>query len=334
MAHLIRPKASRFIKNSKFQALLITNLTNLQYLTGLKLSAGCLLALPTGYKLFLDPRYLEAGRSCEHRGLKVVPLEKLEGTLKQYRKVAFEAETVTVATLARWKKCYPKISFTPTSGLVEECRRQKFPDELRRIRKACSITKKVLRNIPLMLKPGISELSLAFRIETRCRELGADGMAFDTIVAFGEHSSRPHHRPTERLLRKTDLVQIDMGASYRGYCSDYSRVFFLSKPTEKQKRAMKALKTASRSARAALEAGVSNRQLDTIARKELLAFGFDKEFSHALGHGVGIDIHEGVTLSSKAPLSKLLKNEVVTIEPGLYFDGEWGMRIEETLVVS
>jgi Xaa-Pro aminopeptidase len=159
-------------------------------------------------------------------------------------------------------------------------------------------------------------------------------MAFETIVAFGENTSKPHHHPTERKLKKGDIVQIDMGVKINGYCSDYSDVYFTSPATPEQKIALSALKKAAKTAKKLVKEGISNRLLDQTARRILKTYGYDKEFSHALGHGVGLEIHEGVTLSSKAPVMKLKKNEVITIEPGLYFEGKWGMRVEETVVVE
>lgn len=267
------------------------------------------------------------------KGIAVLPLDSLDAVLSDIGTIGFESEDVTCARLLRWKKKYKNTKFVHTSGIVEEFRRSKSQDELKKILKACSITKAVLRLIPRLLLSGISEKNLAWRIESECRKRGADGMAFETIVGFGEHTSRPHHHPTDRKLRVGDLVQIDMGAKFDGYCSDYSRVFFTASPTVEQAKAMKALRTASNAAKAILKPDVTNRQLDEKARSALKSFGYDKEFSHALGHGVGLDIHEGVTLSMKARSRKIKKNEVVTIEPGLYFEGKWGMRIEETIIV-
>lgn len=184
-----------------------------------------------------------------------------------------------------------------------------------------------------MLRVGTSERELAQKIDALSARLGAERMAFDTIVAFGSNTSHPHHHPTRRTLTSTDIVQIDMGVKVDGYCSDYSRVFWMGQKTPEQKIAYKALLEAKKSAEKSIAVGVSNRALDQIARTVLLRYGYDAEFCHSLGHGLGLDIHEAPTLSTKAPLLRLLKNEVITIEPGLYFEGAWGMRVEDTIVV-
>ncbi len=334
MTVLHRPKPSSVLKKASCRSFLVTDLTNILYLTGLSVSAGCVLVQHTKYSLFVDSRYLEAARKIERRGLCIAPLESLEKILKEIGTVGIESGSVTVERMSFWKKKYKNTKFIQTSGVVEEFRRVKFPDERRKMHRASDITRSVLRGIPRLLSIGITERELAWIIEVECRKRGGEGMAFDTIVGFGEHSAIPHHHPTDRKLRKGDIVQIDMGAKYGDYCSDFSRVYFTKKPTEDQKKALSALEQASAAAMKMLKSGVTNRALDLTARKILRTHGYDKEFSHALGHGVGLDIHEGVTLSSRARVRKIKKNEVITIEPGLYFPGKWGMRIEETIVVS
>ncbi len=328
-----RPTAPQLLRKTSGRPLLISTLENIAYITGLQVSAGFLLAQGKGYSLFLDSRYLESARRDVQCRTSLRPLNELADTLRKMKVLCFEADNVTVATIEIWKRKYKNTKFVQTSGIVEEYRRSKAPDEQKKITKACSITKSVLRLIPTLLTPGISEQELAWRIESECRKRGAECMAFPSIVAFGTHSSRPHHHPTNRKLAKNDLVQIDMGAKFSGYCSDYSRVYFTGRKTADQVRAMRALRESSAAAIKILRPGVTNRALDLRARQVLRSHGYDKEFSHALGHGVGIDIHEGVTLSSRALVQKIKKNEVITIEPGLYFEGKWGMRIEETIIV-
>ncbi len=328
------PKPSQILQKARCRSFLVTDLTNILYLTGLSVSAGCILVTKNRYLFFLDSRYLEAAKKLETGTVRICPLETLPKHLQKLRSIGIEAESITLSRMAVWKKKYKNTKFVQTSGVIEEFRRSKTSREISSIARACSITKSVLRLIPTLLRIGITERDLAWKIETECRKRGADSLAFESIVAFGEHSAIPHHHSTDRKLRKTDVVQIDMGAKFSHYCSDYSRVYFMEKPTRDQAKAMNALRYASAAAMKILKPGVTNRALDLVARSTLKAYGFEKEFSHALGHGVGLDIHEGVTLSSKAPVQQLRKNEVITIEPGLYFPGKWGMRIEETIVVS
>ena len=193
------------------------------------------------------------------------------------------------------------------------------------MRKAERITRELLRRIPVVLRHSLSELELSRKLNIWALELGAEGMAFESIFGFGSNTSIPHHRPTTRMLKKGHLVQIDLGAKFRGYCSDASEVFFTARPTDLQERVHGALVDAQKAALKLLKPGVSNRALDRAARAVLDEEGFDPYFTHALGHGVGLDIHEGVTLSSKAPETLLLKNEVITLEPGVYLSMNGGV---------
>ena len=282
--------------------------------------------------LFVDDRYREcANDAC--RGMTVRHVRELSDVLGQVRRCGFEAGHVTVAQCRSWKKRFPKTRFVPREGVIEHVRRQKRPGEIRMLRRAERITEEMLRRVSPTLRRGMTERELAWKLQVWAHNLGADGLAFDPIVAFGSHTSRPHHHPTSRALRKGDLVQIDVGARFRGYCADRSAVYFTGEPTTEQGRVLAAVQETLKTTKDAVRSGVTNRALDRLARRRLRRHGFDEEFCHALGHGVGLDVHEGITLSSKAPLTTLLRNEVITLEPGLYFPGKFGMRLEEMVYV-
>ncbi len=327
---------SKILTLTKTPAFLVTNLVNILYLTGVRVSAGVVLVVKGKILLFVDSRYSEIASSTAYTGIIVRSIGDFSSIIRSIRKCAFEASDVTVARLERWKKQYKNTKFVQTLDLLEGFRREKKDYEINKILAACSRTKKVLKRIPSILKIGISEGSLAHTIEEISRKFGGEGMAFETIVAFGEHSSRPHHRPTDRKLMPNDIVQIDIGVKCQGYCSDFSRVYFVSPPDSQKKKALRALKEAVSFCSKISKPGLSVRVLDIVARKILRKHGFtDTDFCHALGHGVGLDIHEGVTISSKTKREvRLKKNEVITIEPGLYFPGKWGMRWEDTIVVK
>ncbi|MBI1934787.1 aminopeptidase P family protein [Candidatus Peregrinibacteria bacterium] len=312
--------------------LLVTDLVNIRYLTGIPLSAGSVLVRQIRSMLFVDDRYLEhAGYG--RRGMRVRHIRELPHVLGRIRRCGFEAEHVTIVQVDSWKKKFPRTRFVPRTDVIEYLRRQKRPEELRALRRAERMTEEMLRRIPFVLRRKITEKELAWKLRLWAHDLGADALAFDPIVAFSAHTSQPHHHPTSRRLRKGDLVQIDVGAKYNGYCADRSAVYFTGEPTALQGKVHAAVKEALASVKAAVRAGVTNRALDRLARRVLHRHGFEREFCHALGHGVGLDIHEGVTLSEKAPLTKLLQSEVIAIEPGLYFPGKFGMRLEEMVYV-
>lgn len=330
----MRPASRHLLQSIGLPALLISNLTNIRYLSGVSVSHGFVLALPSSYVLFVDDRYIEFARETALNGCRVRPLKSLTGAFKRIERCGFEADHVTVSRLASWKRTFLNTKFVQTVDAIEEYRRSKDERERRAMRKAHAITVRILEHIPSFLKPGVTEREVAWMIESYARERGAEGMAFDSIVAFGANTSRPHHHPSDKKLKKGDIVQIDIGAKYAGYCSDRSAVYFTGKPTDRQRLAYDALNETKDAVVRAIKTGASVRELDGVARSVLKKHKLERYFTHALGHGVGIDIHEGVTLSSKAKDRPLLAHEVVTVEPGVYFPGKWGMRLEDMVFVE
>lgn len=329
----MRPSAPQLLKENDFQAFLVTNPVNVRYLTQTSVENGMLVVLSKGFFLFVDGLEFEAVQKQVPSTVKIKPLDSLVAVLEKIKTCAFEEEHVTVARLKRWKKLFPRTSFTASHGVIEQYRRTKDKDELKSILKANSITEDILERIPSILKAGITEAGVAWIIESWAREQGAQKMGFDTIVAFASNTSRPHHRPTTKKLKKGDLVQIDMGLVINGYTSDRSAVYFTGKKTLQQKKALSALEEAKEAGIAAIEAGVACSEPDRVARAVLKKYGLEKYFIHSLGHGVGLDIHEGVSLSKRSKQT-LLEHEVVTVEPGVYFPGKWGMRLEDMVVVQ
>lgn len=263
----------------------------------------------------------------------VIALEDLPTILKTIGQCGIEGDDVTIERLARWKHKYPSTKFVRTTGVIEEFRRQKTDLELRYLKRARRLTRELLRRVPSALRPGITEEWLARQLKMWALELGADGLSFEPIVGFGTHTAIPHHHPTSRTLQKGHLVQIDVGVLYKGYCGDMSEVYFTAPPSKYQKRVYRALNKAKNAAMDAVKPGVTNHKLDQIARHILAEEGIDQYFTHSLGHGVGLEIHEGISLSQKSPKTALVKNEVITIEPGAYFPGKFGMRVEDMIVV-
>jgi Xaa-Pro aminopeptidase len=317
----MRPSSQKLLTAADCPNFLVTDLTNIRYLTGIAVSAGCVLVTPRRYILFVDSRYRESAEKTVRGGVFVRDPLDLPKMLQEAKICGFESEDISVARRASWKKKFPRVKFLEKEGIVQEFRRTKEDHELQAMRKAERITRELLRRIPAVLRHSLSELELSRKLLIWALELGADGMAFDSIVGFGTHTSIPHHHPTSRMLKKGHVVQIDLGAKVRGYCSDASEVFFTTRPTPLQERIYGTLVDAQKAALKLIKPGVSNRTLDRAARAVLDNEGLDPYFTHALGHGVGLDIHEGVSISSKAPEQKLLKNEVITVEPGVYFEG-------------
>ncbi len=329
----MRPSPRALLAAAHSPAFLVSQLTNIRYLTGMSLSSGLVLVVPGSFHLFVDGRYTEAAKRHVVRGVSVHDGSQLELAMTKIRTCAIEIDEVTISREALWKRKFKNTKFIHREGIVEEFRRQKSPVELRFLRKALAITDAILRRVPRALHGTITEQQLAWKMEQWARDMGAEGLSFEPIVAFGNHTSSPHHHPTARKLKKGDIVQIDVGARYQGYCGDRSEVFFTTRPIAEQRQAFDAVAQARDAAKKAVRAGASTRALDGIARDMLKKYGMADAFIHSLGHGVGLDIHEGVSLSARGPNDHLLKNEVVTIEPGVYFPGKFGIRLEDMVFV-
>lgn len=312
--------------------LLVTTPANVRYLTGLDASEALLLVTPRAATLFVDARYAEAAATLRTPTLRVADRKAFEAAMKKIPRCGFEANDVSAERAARWKSTFKNTKFIHVSGLTEGLRRKKDPDEFAAMKHALSITDDVLASVPAMLVRGVTERELAARIQIAMLERGADGTAFDSIVAFGPNSSLPHHRPGRRRLRSRDIVQIDIGAKVDGYCADRSEVFFVGAPTREQRAAYDAVAEAKARAKRALKAGARCADLDAVARRAIEERGFPP-YEHALGHGLGLDIHEGPVLSARSK-DALAAGYAVTLEPGIYLPGKFGIRLEETLFVK
>lgn len=330
----MRPVSPRsLLRHAETPAFLVVHPVNIRYLTGVEVSAGAVLVTQRAVLLFVDPRYREVASGCA-RGCSVRDLADLPAAIGRQKFCGFEGESVTVAQRDFWKRTYRGTAFRARRGVVMHFRRSKDAAELRTFRRAQRITQDILHHIPTWLRPGVSERELAWKVRLAASRAGTDTLAFDPIVAFGPHTSHPHHRPTARPLKKGDIVQVDIGARYDGYCADQSRVFFTGRPTPAQERALTAVREAKETAERQVRTSASTHALDRTAREVLRRYGMEDAFVHSLGHGVGLEIHEGVTLSQKRPEEHLVRHEIITIEPGVYFPGKFGIRLEDERIVA
>lgn len=204
--------------------------------------------------------------------------------------------------------------------------------KITKIRQSCEIAAQILRTVSRDLKKGRSEKEVAREIKKLARKL-AGGCAFPPIVAFGRNSANPHHSPTARKLRKGDIVKIDLGVKFSGFCSDLTRTFFTAEPTKMQREVYTAVLAAQLLGIRKTKAGVRARDLDAAVRTFLARKGFAKNFVHSLGHGLGRQIHQLPRISPKSKTA-LKSDEVITIEPGVYLKNKFGVRIEDTILVK
>ena len=247
--------------------------------------------------------------------------------------VRFEADEVTVARYTRMQDDMPGFSFAPLHGEPELTRRIKDAAEIECMRKACDISCRALDNILPRIKPGVTETDIRIDLEFEMLRLGAQGLAFDTIVASGANGSLPHAIPSGKKIEAGDMITMDFGARFGGYCADMTRTVAVGEPNAEMKKIYGIVYEAQCAAQDALRAGVPANSIDKIARDIIANAGYGACFGHGLGHSVGIDIHENPRLS---PLCAdiLEVNTTMTVEPGIYVPGLGGVRIENTCVIG
>ncbi len=315
--------------------LLVTELTNVRYLTGFTGTNGVCICGP-GVRLFLtDFRYTERA-AAEVEGWETLTIaddwlggiaERLEG------RVGFDDEHMAVRTLERLKaKLADGVKTVPASGLVEQLRRVKDERELAAIAEASKLADEVWRWSVERGLAGRSEREVARAAEARIRELGADP-SFPAIVAAGPNGALPHAEPGEREIGRGELVVFDMGAQLDGYCSDGTRTYATGEPGEVARAVYDTVLRSQLASLEAVKAGVKGDDVDKVAREVIAAAGHGDRFGHGLGHGVGLEVHEGPRLSARSD-DVLAPGEVVTVEPGIYLPGELGVRIEDLVVVT
>jgi Xaa-Pro aminopeptidase len=313
------------------EPLLVTNPVNIQYLTGFKTSNGALLVSQERVLLFTDFRYAEAARALEgvefeqtKRALLRDLSERLSGP------VGFEAAFMSYSgfkTLAAGA-----VEPVARAGVVESLRAVKDDDELAPIKRACEITDRVYERLAGESLIGRSERDVAWRIQQLFHEEGADGIAFESVVASGPNAARPHSRAGERKIQRGETVIVDTGCTIDGYVSDYTRTFATGPLDGELKEAYAVTLAAQQKGLEAIRAGVTGVEADAAARSVVEESEFAGTFGHGLGHGFGLEVHEAPRLSSEST-DTLVPGNVVTVEPGIYLEGRGGIRIEDNVVV-
>jgi Xaa-Pro aminopeptidase len=322
---------------SQTDALLILDEKNIRYLTGFTGSDGALMAGPDWLTLLVDGRYVTQARD-ESRGAEIFEFRKrVDGITdvarrQGVRSIGFESSVLSVAEHQRLQVALPDAAFSPLCGKFELLRAVKDRAEIERIREAAKIAAEALGAVREMIRPGVREEQIALELEYRMRRAGAQKVSFETIVAAGAHSALPHAVPGCREIEDGDCVTIDYGAVCDGYHSDETCTFFVGRASERQREVYRFVREAHDRAIGAIREGVSCGEIDRIARATLTEAGLGIYFSHGAGHGVGLDVHEAPRLAFGRE-ETLRAGMVVTVEPGVYFPGDWGIRIEDTVLV-
>ena len=320
----------------ELEGMIVSNPVNVKYLTGLE-EEGTLIVAPKENVFITDSRYIESVNNKLTIDDEIVAYDMrnmskydYEGFFMSCHDIGFEEKYVTYEVYKRYLQIY-QVNLVETEGIIENHRIVKDEEEIGYIKKACEITDCAFEHIKKVLKYGITERELSFEIEKFMIENGADGVAFDTIVAFGENTSMPHAVPTNRKLQSGDIIQIDMGAQYKGYCSDFSRVLFIDEMKKEYEEVYDFVLEEQRKIVDSFKNGVNIKPIIKDRETDYHLKNFN--VMHSFGHGVGMEIHEEPILSSKMD-SFLKENAMIAIEPGVYKSGRFGIRIEDTYHIT
>lgn len=325
------------IKMLDLQGIIITNPLNIKYLTGID-AEGTFLITPKENIYITDGRYVEAVNNKLTISDEIFVYDMKDLSLDDYEnffifceKVGFEENYVTYAKYKEYMHKYKINSLEETEGIIEKQRMIKDPEEIYAISKACEITDRCFEHLREFIKVGMTEKQIAKEIEDFFIENGAEDIAFETIVASGKNSSMPHAIPTEKKVEEGDAITIDMGCKYHGYCSDMTRTIFVKYVPDEIKEIYELVLKNQRQTIDEMKEGANLKIICRMVQNDFKLHGYD--LIHALGHGVGMEIHELPYMSTRVDL--LLKNNmVVTDEPGIYIPNKFGVRIEDTVWIN
>ena len=335
----------RKLTRAKLPGLLVTHLPDLRYLSGFTGSSAALALTSRRARLFTDGRYTaQAADEVQDAQVEIVSGSPAVSAVQWLaaqpgvEMAGFDPALTTVAELAQWKAALPsrlrKAFLTALPApLVEPLRRIKDQEELAVMTEAAVVGCKLFEHILGFIRPGIKELDVAAELEHQARLMGAEGMSFETIVASGVRSALPHGRATLAVLPRKGFLTLDFGVILKGYCSDMTRTVYLGRPRANERDTYYAVLEAQQAAVAAVSSGVSCGEVDEAARSVLRSQGLAEAFSHSTGHGVGLEIHEPPRIGA-GQKSRLAAGMVVTIEPGVYLPGRFGVRIEDMVLVT
>ena len=326
--------------NKKIDAYLIESPKNRFYFTGFSASWGYVLLHESEKILYVDPRYAQAAKeSVKTFKVKCVSskecLPQITADLKELgvKTLGYEDTFISVASFKNLKASFKEFSLKPASEFIAQERIIKNSIEIDIMRAAQKLAEKAFNVVVDICKPGVSERDIKTALIIECLRLGAEEMSFAPIVAFGENTSIPHHKPSTKKLEKNDVILIDFGVKLNGYCSDMTRTFCLGNPSEKMQHIYNTVLGAQKYVLQHLKSGLTCKEVDALAREYIKSNGYDKEFSHGLGHGIGLDIHEDPFVNMHRG-DILLPGMVVTVEPGVYIEGIGGVRIEDMVVIK
>jgi Xaa-Pro aminopeptidase len=312
-------------------------IANLRWLTGFSGTSGLAIVGPARRSFITDFRYAERSARVVERGFEptIAERELLPAAAELLRgRIGYDDAHTSVKSLRRLEELVAEgVELVSAGGMVESLRRRKDEAELEAIAEAARLADQVYEWVFERGVVGGTEREIMLAAHQRMRELGAEEPSFPAIVAAGENSSIPHHESSERPVAEGELLLIDMGAMVDGYCSDCTRTVATGEPDEQAAEVYELVRAAQQDALGAIRAGVSARDADAAAREPIAAAGHGERFGHGLGHGVGLEVHEAPRVSQRSE-QVLEAGDVVTVEPGVYLPGRFGVRIEDLVSVT
>lgn len=331
-------KLRELLEEKKLDAILITNPINRKYISGFTGTAGVAIVSQSATRFITDFRYIEQASEqaqqftiIEHKGA-------IESEIKQQLtelnigNLGFEKDDVTYASFERYKKALGT-NLVPVSGLIEEIRLIKSPEELRILKRAGEIADAAYKHIQAYIRPGVREIEIANELEFFMRKKGATSSSFDMIVASGYRSALPHGVASEKKIQSGELVTMDYGALYNGYCSDITRTVAVGQISEELQTIYHTVLKAQLRGVKGIKPGMTGKEADALTRDYITDKGYGEYFGHSTGHGLGLEVHEEPRLSHLSE-SILEPGMVVTVEPGIYVPGVGGCRIEDDIVIT
>ena len=325
------------IRTMDLDGMIVSNPVNIKYLTNIEAEGTLVLARKENF-FITDGRYIEDVNStltindeiivCD---IKDLSKEDFENFFLFCENIGFEENYLTYAKYKEYMYKYRVNNFVETENIIEKQRAIKDEEEIRKISKACNLTDDCFEYITKFIKKGMTEKEIANEIEKYFKTHGADALSFETIVASGPNSSKPHAVPTDRKIQEKDIITIDMGCKIDGYCSDMTRTFFVGEVPEEMKKVYDLVLKNQVQTLNDMREGYSTKMLAKMVDNDFRLNNYD--LIHALGHGVGLDIHESPIISTRSE-NTLKENMVVTDEPGIYIAGQFGVRIEDTVLIT
>ncbi len=328
------------LTSAHVDAVLLTGLSNIRYLTGFSGSSALLVVTPREVVLITDFRY-QTQVADEVGDIARISIEASSlwsglwtqlGTLLSVRIIGFETAHIQHRDFQRLVESGARWQWRPTSDMVEALRERKDDAEIARITEAAGVATRALERTLPLIHAGMTELAVAGVLEKALRDEGSEGFPFPSIVASGPRSALPHARSSPRVIERDEFLLMDFGAEVGGYCSDMTRTVVIGRATEQHRVIYDVVQVANARAASGVRAGMTGRDADAIARQYIERAGYGEQFGHSLGHGIGLEVHEAPRLARTAEAT-LPENAVVTIEPGVYQPGWGGVRIEDDVVL-